>query len=64
MKAGFVFLDPDGEELAEIGKLIEEGKIQPFVGETFPLTQEGVRAAHELSESHHAKGKIIISVKE
>ncbi|MDN4525623.1 NADP-dependent oxidoreductase [Fictibacillus fluitans] len=62
--AGFVFLDPDGEELAEIGKLIEAGKIKPFVGETFPLTQDGVRAAHELSESHHAKGKIIISVKE
>ncbi|RXZ02059.1 NADP-dependent oxidoreductase [Fictibacillus sp. S7] len=64
VKAGFVFLDPDGKELAEIGKLIEEGKIQPFVGEIFPLTQEGVRAAHDLSESHHAKGKIIISVKE
>ncbi len=63
VKAGFVFLDPDGDQLAEIGKLIEEGKIKPFVGETFPLTQEGVRKAHELSESHHAKGKIIIQVK-
>ncbi|SFD47820.1 NADPH:quinone reductase [Bacillus sp. OV194] len=62
VKAGFVFLDPDGDQLAEIGKLIEEGKIKPFVGETFPLTQEGVRKAHELSESHHAKGKIIIQV--
>ncbi|WP_062232958.1 NADP-dependent oxidoreductase [Fictibacillus sp. FJAT-27399] len=63
VKAGFVFLDPDGDQLAEIGKLIEAGKIKPFVGETFPLTQEGVRKAHELSESHHAKGKIIIQVK-
>ncbi|MDN4072256.1 NADP-dependent oxidoreductase [Fictibacillus terranigra] len=63
VKAGFVFLEPDGAQLAEIGKLIESGQIKPFVGETFPLTQEGVRKAHELSESHHAKGKIIIQVK-
>lgn len=63
VKAGFVFLDPDGEQLAEIGKLLEAGKIKPFVGESFPLSQEGIRKAHELSESHHAKGKIIIDVK-
>ncbi len=63
VKAGFVWLEPDGEQLDQIRKLIEEGKVKPHVGHTFEFSEEGLRKAHELSESHHAKGKIVIPIK-
>lgn len=55
-------LDPSGEILSKLGELIEKGDIKPLLGEVFPLTEEGVRKAHELSETHHAKGKIGIKI--
>ena len=33
---------------------------QLFSGNQYPLTAEGVKAAHELSATHHAKGKIVL----
>ncbi len=63
IKTGFLFLEPSGEQLGELTKRIESGEIRPLTGETFPLSEEGLKAAHELSETHHARGKIIIKVK-
>ncbi|MCD7033541.1 NADP-dependent oxidoreductase [Metabacillus sp. GX 13764] len=56
-----IWLQPKGDLLAEIGQLMEDNKIKPVTGETFPLTEQGLKDAHELSESHHARGKIVIS---
>ena len=39
---------------------MEAGKVKSIVGHTYPLTAEGVKAAHELSATHHAKGKIVL----
>ncbi len=61
--AGFLWLEENGKQLAEIAELLEEGKIKPTIGHTFPLTEEGLQKAHQLSETHHAKGKIIIKIK-
>lgn len=63
IKASHLWLEPDGRELSELGKLIEDGKLKPYVGHTFPLTEEGLKEAHRLSETHHAKGKIVIQIK-
>ncbi|MBT2218638.1 NADP-dependent oxidoreductase [Virgibacillus dakarensis] len=63
VKAGFLWLEPDGKQLAELGKLLENGKVKANIGHTFPLNQDGLRSAHELSQSHHAKGKIAIEIK-
>jgi NADPH:quinone reductase-like Zn-dependent oxidoreductase len=63
VKPVFVWLQPNGSQLAEIGKLLEEGTIKPVIGETFPLTEKGLQQAHELSETHHARGKIVIKIK-
>ncbi len=60
VKAGYVFLEPDGEQLAKIGELIEQGKIRANVGTVMKL--EEIQEAHRLSETHHAKGKIVLRV--
>ena len=44
--------------LAEIAKLIDNGKVKPVVETVLPLAE--ARRAHELSESGHARGKIIL----
>ena len=61
--ADSMWLNPNGKQLTELGDLMEEGKVKAHVGHTYPLTQAGLREAHELSETHHAKGKIVINVK-
>jgi len=60
VKAGFVFLEPDGEQLAKIGEMIEQGKIRANVGTVMELKE--IQEAHRLSETHHAKGKIVLRV--
>ncbi|AUJ25643.1 NADP-dependent oxidoreductase [Virgibacillus dokdonensis] len=61
--AGFLWLQENGKQLEEIAKLMENGHVKSIIGHNFPLTQEGVQQAHQLSETHHAKGKIIINTK-
>lgn len=58
-----MWLNPNGKKLAELGELMNEGKVKAHIGHTFPLTQDGLREAHELSETHHAEGKIVIKIK-
>lgn len=55
-----IWLQPDGKQLQEIADLMTEGKVKSIVGHTYPLTAEGVTEAHELSATHHAKGKIVL----
>lgn len=51
-------VEPDGEELAEIGKLAESGKLKPHIQATFPLE----RAAEALAvvERGHTAGKVVL----
>ena len=62
VRARYLFMKPDGGQLAQIAELLEKGKIRPAVGRVFPL--EEVRKAHELSASRHAEGKIVLRIKE
>ncbi|MFY4776914.1 NADP-dependent oxidoreductase [Metabacillus sp. RGM 3146] len=62
--AEMVWLEPNGKQLEEIAELLQAKKVKSIVGETFPLTEQGVKDAHELSESHHAKGKIVIRMEQ
>jgi NADPH:quinone reductase-like Zn-dependent oxidoreductase len=55
-------VDPNSEELAEIGKLIDEKKIKVIVSQTFPLS-EAVKA-QEQAASGHTRGKIVLKVAE
>lgn len=56
-----IWLQPSGKDLQTIADLMAAGKVKSIIGKTFPLTAEGVKAAHELSQSHHAVGKIVLT---
>ncbi len=64
VKAEFLWLDPKGEQLEKLADLYDSGQLKPVIGETYDLSEKGLRDAHALSETHHAKGKIVIRVKE
>ena len=58
---GTIFLvAPNVKELDEIGALIEAKKVKCVVSATVPLAE--AKRAHELSESGHTQGKIVLQV--
>ena len=61
-KAEYMFLQPERKRLSQIAALLSEGKIKPVLGIVLPL--EEVKKAHTISQSHHAKGKIVLTLKE
>lgn len=61
--ASFHLLVPKGEQLRQVAKLLEAQTIRPIVGQVFEFSEKGLQAAHELSETHHTKGKIVIKIK-
>jgi NADPH:quinone reductase-like Zn-dependent oxidoreductase len=62
VRAKRVMTQSDGKELAQIAEIIDEQKIKPIVTTVLPLTD--ARKAHEVSESRHARGKIVLRVRE
>ncbi len=50
----------DGDQLQQIARLVEAGAIKPVIDRTFQLAQ--LAEAHRLSETHRARGKIVIHV--
>jgi len=52
--------EPNSNELAEIGNLIDEKKIRVIVSQTFPLSE--ARKAHEQVATGHTRGKIVLKV--
>ena len=55
-------VDPNSQELAEIGKLIDQGKIKVIVSQTFPLSE--AKTAQEQVATGHTRGKIVLKVAE
>jgi NADPH:quinone reductase-like Zn-dependent oxidoreductase len=51
---------PNPEILAKIAEQVAGGQVRIEISETLPLAQ--IREAHELSESGHTRGKIVITV--
>jgi len=62
IRGSSIWSHPDGNELAEITKLIEAGKIKPVVGQVMPLTN-AVKASQQ-AETHHTRGKIVLMIAE
>lgn len=60
IEAKFMLVQPNGEQLREIGRLIEEGKISPPQIEEMPL--ENAPQAQQKSEAGHTRGKIVLRV--
>jgi NADPH:quinone reductase-like Zn-dependent oxidoreductase len=54
--------EPNGDELAQIGKLIDAKKIKVIVSQTFPLWE--ATKAQEQADTGHARGKIVLKVRD
>lgn len=57
-----VMTQSDGRELALIAAIIDERKIKPIVTTVLPLAD--AQKAHEMSETLHTRGKIVLRVRE
>jgi len=57
----FLFIHPDGRQLAEIGKLLEAWHILPVIDKVFPFDQ--AKEALAYLEAGRAKGKVVVKVK-
>jgi NADPH:quinone reductase-like Zn-dependent oxidoreductase len=55
-----VMVHPDVAELAQIAALIDAGNLKPAVTTILPLAEAA--RAHELSQTGHVKGKIVLQV--
>jgi len=51
---------PDGAKLADIAKIIDAGQLAPVIDRILPLSE--ARRAHELSQSGHTHGKIVLRI--
>ena len=57
------WLDTNGQDLAILANAIVDGTLNIVIDSVYPLTTRGIRSAHERSETHHARGKIVIQMK-
>ena len=57
----FLFVHPDGSQLAEIGELLKEGSIRPVIDKVFPFDQ--AKEALAYLEKGRAKGKVVVHMK-
>ncbi|MDD2341487.1 MAG: NADP-dependent oxidoreductase [Tolumonas sp.] len=56
----FMFVQPNGQQLASIGALIEAGHITPVVDKVFPFAQS--KEAFAYLETGRAKGKVVVKM--
>ena len=54
----YLFMHPSGSELAELARLIEEGKLEPVMDRVFPFAEIGEAISY--LEAGRAKGKVVV----
>jgi NADPH:quinone reductase-like Zn-dependent oxidoreductase len=57
----FLFVHPDGSQLAEIGALLQSRRIKPVIDKIFPFEQ--AKEALAYLEQGRAKGKVVVQMK-
>lgn len=62
VRAERLMTQANGKELAQIAAIIDEHKIRPIITTVLPLAD--AQKAHEMSESGHTRGKIVLRVAE
>lgn len=60
VRGDFFIVEPNRQELVEITRLVEEGRLHPIIEATFPLAE--AREAFELGAGGHNRGKIVLQV--
>ncbi len=62
VRAELLIMGPSSEQLRQIAELVAAGEVRVEIAQTLPLVD--VRRAHELNESGHTRGKIVLKVSE
>ena len=57
----FLFVHPDGRQLAEISELLQAGRIRPVIDKVFPFDQ--TKEALAYLEKGRAKGKVVVQIR-
>lgn len=60
IRAGFVFVRPDGKQLEQISKLFDEGQLKPPHIAEFPL-ENAVEALKQV-QTEHTQGKVVLVI--
>jgi NADPH:quinone reductase-like Zn-dependent oxidoreductase len=60
VRSSLISAQVDTSVLFEIAKLTDSGKLKPIIETVLPPSE--ARKAHELNESGHARGKIVLNV--
>jgi NADPH:quinone reductase-like Zn-dependent oxidoreductase len=60
IRGSLAVVRPDGAQLAQIARLIDEGKVKPHVSEVLDL--QSAAAAQDLSQKGRTRGKIVLRV--
>ena len=58
--AQLLFFQPSAQQLTEINRLIEAGKLKIYIETVLPLPE--VKKAHQLSQSRRTRGKIVLQI--
>ena len=53
-------VEPNRDELLQIGELIDAGQLRPIIDTVFPLAQ--ARRAYEQAAKGHMRGKIVLRI--
>jgi NADPH:quinone reductase-like Zn-dependent oxidoreductase len=60
LRAELLVNSPRPEQLARIAELVAAGEVRVEIAEAMPLAD--VKRAHELSESGHVRGKLVLAL--
>ena len=60
VRAELLVMSPDAEQLARIARLVADGEVKLEIAEVLPFSD--VKRAHELSESGHVRGKLVLTL--
>lgn len=60
IQVSWLFCKPNAQQLAEINRLIDEGKLNIHIETVLPLTE--VKKAHQLSLMGRTRDKIVLQV--
>jgi NADPH:quinone reductase-like Zn-dependent oxidoreductase len=58
VRCAFIFIQPSAGILEQLAGLVDTGQVRPVIGAEFAL--KDAAAAHRLSQSGHARGKIVL----
>jgi len=56
----FVFVAPNSAQLKELARMVEQERLKTHLSQALPFGLEEARKVHELSESGHTRGKMVL----